>query len=473
MLNGSSDNQGYLLPPRFMIAAPQGRSGKTTVSLGLCAAFRKRGLAVQPFKKGPDYIDPSWLSAAANKSCRNLDPFFMTEAQLSDSCHRASRSADLVIIEGAMGLYDGFSPDGKGSSAWLARLFRVPVILVINAARLTRSVAAMVAGYQNFEPGTCIAGVILNNVSGSRHESKLAAAVREYCGIPILGAIPRDPALLIPERHLGLTPFRERDGGASIIECIYERLNPHLDLDGILAVARKAPAMPPADIERVQEKCSIVRTGILFDRVFTFYYPENLEALQRAGAGLVFIDSLHDRRLPEIDALYIGGGFPELFMEELEANESLRHDIARAAEGGLPVYAECAGLMYLCRGIQWQGRRYEMAGVIAAEVEMCPQPQGHGYVEAEITAENPLFPAGTVLRGHEFHYSRLSGRDGLRFAYYIRRGHGVDGKVDAIVHKNVIASYTHLHALGTPQWAEAFVTLAVRARKGELSLLKT
>ena len=203
----------------------------------------------------------------------------------------------------------------------------------------------------------------------------------------------------------------------------------------------------------------------MLDRVFTFYYPENLEALTRARAELVFIDSLHQQRLPEIDGLYIGGGFPELFLEELEANRSLRQNIAQVIEDGLPVYAECAGLMYLCRYIQWHGQRYEMVGVFPSEAEICEKPQGHGYVEAEVNGGNPLFPIGLTLRGHEFHYSRLSQLSGLNFAYRLQRGRGIDGKVDAITYKNVFAAYTHLHASGVPQWAEAFVSLVLRERK--------
>jgi len=211
----------------------------------------------------------------------------------------------------------------------------------------------------------------------------------------------------------------------------------------------------------------------MYDRVFTFYYPENLEALIQSGADLVFIDSLKDQQLPDVAGLYIGGGFPELFLEELEANISLRQDIAQAIENGLPVYAECAGLMYLCQGSRWHGQRFEMVGVIPTEVEVCQRPQGHGYVVAEVTGDNPLFPIGLTLRGHEFHYSRLSQSTGLEFAYGMRRGQGIDGKVDAIVYKNVLASYTHLHAMGVPQWAEAFVSLALREQKRQPSSIKT
>ncbi len=446
--------------PCITIAAPHGRSGKTIVSLGLCAILRRRGLIVQPFKKGPDYIDPSWLTAAAGRSCRNLDAVLMPEGTLRASFQRASSGAGLALIEGAMGLYDGFDACGWGSTAWIARILHSPVILVVNAARMTRSIAALVGGYQHFEPETNIAGVILNNVSGSRHQRKLVEAIEQYCSIPVLGSILRDPALNIGERHLGLIPFTESEEAASIVERIRQKLEPSLDTDGILAIARTAKASGMADFTEPEKKPAAVRVGVMRDRVFNFYYPENLEALRQAGADLVFIDSLQERALPDVDALYIGGGFPELFLKELEANNHLRQDIVRAVESYLPVYAECAGLMYLCRGIRWHNDMHEMVGVIPAEVELCQRPQGHGYVMAEVAEENPFFPTGQTLWGHEFHHSRLLQSDGLKFAYRMRRGQGVDGCVDGIVYKNVLAAYTHLHALGVPQWAESLVSLA-------------
>jgi cobyrinic acid a,c-diamide synthase len=433
------------------------------VSLALCAAFRKRGLSVQPFKKGPDYIDPSWLTSAARRKCRNLDLFLMSEETLLASFQQACQGADLALVEGAMGLYDGVDSAGEGSTAHLARLLNIPVILVVNSARMTGSIAAMVMGYQCFQPDINIAGVILNNVSGSRHEHKLMAAIEQYCRIPVVGSVPRDPDLSMAERHLGLIPFPEADESESIAERICCKLEPHLDLDRIMAIARSAEVDfrdPPTSFE---SRTGLAKIGVMLDPVFNFYYPENLEALSRAGAELAFINSLRDR-LPEIDGLYIGGGFPEFFLDKLEANRGLRWDIGDAVDSGLPVYAECAGLMYLCRGICWKGQRHEMVGVIPAEVEISQRPQGHGYVVAEVTGENPFLPIGLTIRGHEFHHSKLAESNGLDFAYRIRRGQGINGNADGIVHKNVFAAYTHLHALGTPQWADAFVSLASQKR---------
>jgi len=359
-----------------------------------------------------------------------------------------------------MGLYDGFDSE-LGSTAHLARLLNVPVVLVVNTSRMTGSIAAMVTGYQRFQPDTNVAAVILNNVSGSRHERKLTAAVEQYCGIPVVGSIPRHADLHMTERHLGLIPFPEAGESQSVVERIGRRLEPHLDIDSIMSIASsfetpiRAPSISPKD------KTGMVKIGVMLDRVFNFYYADNFQALSQVGAELIFIDSLQDR-LPEIDGLYIGGGFPEFFLEELEANCQLRRDIADAVERGLPVYAECAGLMYLCSGICWQGRRHEMVGAVPAEVEISQRPQGHGYVEAEVTGENPLFPIG--------HHSRLSTSSDLGFAYRLKRGHGVDGEVDGIIYKNMFAAYTHLHALGTPEWAEAFVSLAYREKQNRPSV---
>ena len=456
--------------PRLVIAAPQGRSGKTTVSLGICAALAARGLAVQPFKKGPDYIDPSWLSEAAGRACRSLDAFFMPEPDdLRAAFLKGARQADFSLVEGNHGLYDSHEDDGRGSSAHVARLLQAPVVLVVNAQRMTRSAAALVMGCQVFEIDTPIRGVILNNVAQKRHEDKLRQAIEKHCGIPVLGALPRDEALSIPDRHLGLVPSGEQGGAQSAIEACRQAAEQYLDLDALLDLARQAPPLSSSkssDAPPGVSRSSCV-VGVLRDRAFTFYYPENLEALQEAGAELVFIDSMQEARLPQVDALYIGGGFPEVFMEALAENSSLRQDIRQAVESDLPVYAECGGLMYLARSIRWQtageakARQAPMVGALPFDVEMLPRPQGHGYVLGECTAPNPFFPIGARLRGHEFHHSRLLGAQDWPTALHLERGSGLGNQRDGLLYRNVFAAYTHLHAYGTPDWAPG---LAARAR---------
>ena len=462
-MGGQVDPANHL-PGAFLISSPQGHSGKTTVTLGLCNALRRRGLSIQPFKKGPDYIDPSWLTVAAGRSCRNLDPFLMPKDRLIQSFHEASERADLAIVEGAMGLYDGL--DSHGTTAEIARLLGIPILLVVNTSRMTGSIAAMVTGYQHFQKDIRIAGIILNYVSGKRHEKKLREAVEKYCGIPVVGSLPRDPDLHITERHLGLIPSVESVEAASLIDRIGSRLEPHFDLDEILKIARTFyPPRLSGERSRVRKATPTpeVKIGVLRDRAFNFYYPENLEALINEGAELCFIDSFKDS-LPELDGLYIGGGFPEFFLAELEGNQGLRRDIRHAVERGLPVYAECAGLMYLCRSISWQESSYEMAGIIPSGVQLSERPEGHGYVVAEVTAENPFLPIGMTVRGHEFHHSSLLESEALHLAYRIKKGKGIEGKRDGIVYKNLFASYVHLHALGTPEWARNFVSLALRQK---------
>ncbi len=457
----------------LLISSPQGRSGKTVVTIGLCNALKRKGLSVQPFKKGPDYIDPSWLTVATGRNCRNLDLFLIPEDRLLHSFHRNCEGVNLAIVEGAMGLYDGL--DSYGTTAEIACLLNLPILLVVNTSRMTTSIAAMVKGYQLFQTDIKIAGVILNYVSGRRHEEKLRGAVEQHCGIPVVGSIPRDPDLLIAERHLGLIPSPESDEPMSLVERIGKKLEPHLDLEGILAIAKKfrpphtvpfpSGGRPSGDRTEVREGQPIrAKIGVVRDRAFNFYYPENLEALEKEGAQLLFINSFMDR-LPEVDGLYFGGGFPEFFLEDLEKNRELREDIARAIEGGLPVYAECAGLMYLCRSIHWQGKSYEMVGIIPAKVQLSERPEGHGYVIAEVIDENPLFPVGLTLRGHEFHHSSLPDPGGLRLVYRIKRGRGIRHQQDGIVYKNLFASYVHLHALGTPEWAAGLVSLASKERR--------
>jgi cobyrinic acid a,c-diamide synthase len=459
----------------LLISSPQGHSGKTIITLGLCNLLTQRGLLIQPFKKGPDYIDPSWLTIAAGRSCRNLDLFLVPKEKLIQTFEQACEKADLAIVEGAMGLYDGL--DTQGTTAEIARLLDIPVVLVVNTSRMTSSIAAMVMGYQHFQPEINIAGVLLNYVSGVRHENKLRNAVEQYCGIPVVGSIPKDQDFYIMERHLGLIPSSESSEAELSVERIGRKLESQLDLDQILKIAQSFKTnfkttshdLPPSFLkgtnEGKRERPEAIRIGIIRDHAFNFYYPENLEALVNEGAELVFINSFKDR-LPEVDGLYIGGGFPEFFLKELEKNRGLRKDIAKAIEASLPVYAECAGLMYLSQKIHWQGRSYEMVGAIPAEVQVSEKPEGHGYVIAEIMDENPIFPIGLTIQGHEFHHSKVSLKNGVKFAYQIRRGHGIDGKRDGVLYKNMFAAYTHLHALGTPCWADAFVSLA--AKEGKL-----
>jgi cobyrinic acid a,c-diamide synthase len=330
--------------------------------------------------------------------------------------------------------------------------------------------------------------VVLNNVAHGRHEARIRQAIENHCHIPVLGAITRDEKLTIPDRHLGLVPREEEDSLLSAITACQQTIERHLDMDTILELARSAPPLSIPDSvqgSEVSDQLPLVKVGILRDRAFTFYYPENLEALEDVGAELVFIDAFCDTELPPVDALYIGGGFPEMFMEELSANAALRNAIRAAVDDNLPVYAECGGLMYLSQRIVWGDKSVEMVGALPCEVEMTAKPQGHGYVVAQVEAENPFFTPGTLLRGHEFHNSRivevrrtllgeehdrsngalLNGRCDALTAYHLYRGNGLGDGRDGIIYRNVLASYTHLHSGGAPDWAKNLVRSAQRYRE--------
>ncbi len=452
----------------LLISAAHKSSGKTTVSIGLCAALRARGLRVQPFKKGPDYIDPMWLALAAGRPCHNLD--FHTQGREEIVALAAGRTvdADLALIEGNKGLYDGLDLDGSNSNAALARLLGAPVVLVIDARGMTRGIAPLILGYQAFEPGVHIAGVILNQLGGSRHEAKLRAVIEHYTDVPVLGAVHRDPALEIVERHLGLVPSNEHEAAAERIRAVGARIAAQVNLDAVLAVARSAPPLPATPPPAAPPDAGDLTVGVLRDAAFGFYYQGDLEALERAGARLVFIDAIRDRRLPAVDALLIGGGFPETQMDALSANVELRGAIRAALAGGLPAYAECGGLMYLSRAIRWGGRRREMVGLIPAEAVMCERPQGRGYVRLAETAAHP-WPgtASGELAAHEFHYSRLEGLPAdTRFAYEVLRGQGVDGRRDGIVTGNTLACYAHLRDTAAHRWTERFLAFVRQARAG-------
>ena len=464
---------------RLLVSAAHKSSGKTTVSVGLCAALSAQGLVVQPFKKGPDYIDPMWLAQASGRDCFNLDPYLMSPEQISTCFATHSRASDISIVEGNKGLYDGLALDGSNSNAALAHLLDLPVVLVLDARGMTRGIAPLILGYQAFDRNIRIAGVILNQLGGARHESKLRAVIEHYTDVPVLGAIAHDPRMALVERHLGLMPNHELDDAALRVRAMGDLVAQQVDLARVQQVARNAaPSAPTPIVQRVLPLAaapartstpSPIRIGVARDKAFGFYYPDDLLALEQAGAVIVPVDTLQDTLLPELDGLFIGGGFPEIFMPQLQANTAMRSSIHAAIEAGLPVYAECGGLMYLARTLRWKDQVYDMVGAIPADVMMHARPVGRGYVELQATGDAPwsaIAPTGhATLRGHEFHYSSLENMaPDLKFAYRVLRGHGVDGQRDGIVHRNVVASYAHLRNAAGSDWAEAFAAF-VRAKK--------
>jgi cobyrinic acid a,c-diamide synthase len=458
--------------PRLVPAALRGGSGKTTISLGLIAAWRDQGRRIAPFKKGPDYIDAGWLAQAAGAPCYNLDPYFMSPETIVDSFARRSAGADIALIEGNRGLYDGTDAAGTYSTAELAKLLRAPVVLVIHCTKATRTLAAIALGCKVFDPEVELAGVILNEVATGRHEKVIREAIENYAGLPVLGAIPRVGTTDLPERHLGLVPHQEHPRAKQVLDLLGGLVRDYCDLERIRTIAENAPPLeaPDAPIRPVVAPSSVkVKVGVIRDSAFQFYYPENLEALERLGAELVVFSSLDASILPEVDALYLGGGFPETHAELLAQNVGLRDSIRRAVECGLPVYAECGGLMYLGQSLVLKGNTYPMAGVYPVSFSLEEKPQGHGYTRARADRENPYYPLGAELIGHEFHYSRPLDYDPARvnLVLEVSRGHGFDRGRDGLLSHNCLAMYTHLHALGNAAWAEALVRLAVERRSAQ------
>ncbi len=457
---------------RFLVSAAHKSSGKTTITVGLCAALSAQGLIVQPFKKGPDYIDPMWLSQASGRECFNLDPFLMTPEQITSCFVRHAAGADISIVEGNKGLYDGLALDGSNSNAALAQLLDLPVVLVLDARGMTRGIAPLILGYQAFDSRIRIAGVILNQLGGARHESKLRAVIEHYTDVQVLGAIAHDPRLAVVERHLGLMPNHELDDAAQRVRAMGKLIAAQIDLSRVLQLAAGAAPLPSAPTAMVSQpplQQQQVRIGLARDKAFGFYYPDDLMALESAGAKIVPFDTLKDTALPDVDGLFIGGGFPEMYMPALQANVAMRESIRAAIEAGLPAYAECGGLMYLARKLRWRESSYNMVGALPADVVMHDHPVGRGYVELQTTANAP-WPVNAdgvqaSLRGHEFHYSSVENlAPDLKFAYRVLRGHGIDGKHDGIVYRNVLASYAHLRSGAGTDWVQHFVSF-VRARR--------
>lgn len=449
----------------IVIAGLAGGSGKSVVAVGLAAALRRRGRRVVPFKKGPDYIDAGWLQLAAGEKCYNLDPYLMTREAVVASFGRRSRTADIVIVEGNRGLFDGVNAEGGYSTADLALTLGLPVVLVVNCTKTTRTVAAMVLGCRKFDERLDIRGVILNQIATERQRLLITEAVEKYTGIPVLGSVPRLKRDIFPMRHLGMIPHQEYTDSDGALQYLAELISGNVDLDRLEEIMTPLPPLPapPVAAGECREK---VRIGILQDAAFQFYYSENLEALERAGAELVAIDAMRDAALPEIAGLYIGGGFPETGARDLAANTGFRQSLRQAADGGMPIYAECGGLIYLGNSIVLEGEEFPLVGLFPVRFGMAKKPQAHGYTIFRVEQENAFYQPGTEVKGHEFRYSKVLDWQGADSQLVLKmvRGTGFAGGRDGLVYNNVLALYTHVHADGTTEWAENFMR---RCRQGK------
>jgi cobyrinic acid a,c-diamide synthase len=443
----------------LLISAANKSSGKTVLALGISAALHAKGLKVQAFKKGPDYIDPMWLAKATQRNCYNLDYWTQTDQEIKTLFGQQSRDTDLSIIEGNKGLHDGLAVDGSNSNAALAKLLNAPVILVLDTRGTIRGVAPLLLGYQQFDPAVNIAGIILNFVGGGRHASKLTAVIERYTDTPILGLVQRSPELELVERYLGLMPSNEDMLAQDKITGIANAVAGQVDLNKILAIAKSAA--PPSMAEQQESSSPNCKLKIAYakDEAFGFYYADDLETFAQQGAQLLPFDTLHDEELPVADALFIGGGFPENRLHKLAANTKIMQAIHHAIDQGMPAYAECGGLMYLCNSIKFKSEKSEMIGIIDADCEMFENPIGRGYTLLEKQPHHP-WPniSHQPIPGHEFHYSKLTHTpEQAQYAFTVKRGFGVNGENDGILYKNLLACYAHQRNTQNNQWISSFI----------------
>lgn len=458
----SEDRPAPVSAKGFLIAGLSGGSGKSVATVGITAAFHHRTRKIAPFKKGPDYIDAGWLQLAADSPCYNLDPYLMSPELIRHSCAEHSKGKELIIVEGNRGLFDGVNLDGAYSSAELAAILKLSVVLVMDCTKMTRTAAALLLGCVAMGHEIEIKGVVLNRIGSSRHERIIRQSIEHYTDVCVLGALPRLSYDIFPQRHIGITPCQEYAGCASALDDLVPLIETHIDLETLESIAQPyVPAEYPESLYQQwhNEDGGSVRIGVLRDAAFQFYYPENLSALRRCGATLVEINALTDKELPELDGLYIGGGFPETNVHALCANNSFRTSLKARIEDGLTVYAECGGLIYLGEAITVSDETFALTGIFPVTFTMGKKPQAHGYTRLTVSGDNPFYPPGTKINGHEFRYSRVVDWSGSaeNLALTMERGVGFAEGKDGLVYKNVLALYTHIHALSTPEWAPALI----------------
>jgi cobyrinic acid a,c-diamide synthase len=469
---------------RLVIAGVRSGVGKTTVTAGLIAALARRGLTVQPFKTGPDYIDPTYHTLAAGRPCRNLDTWMVPPQRVQALFAHIAGEADIAVVEGVMGIFDGFSyEEEQGSTAQVAKLIGAPVVLMIDASKMARSAGALALGYHKFDPDLPLAGFIVNQVGSDRHGQGVATAVEQATGLPVFGWLTRDSALEIPERHLGLVPTAEPGRWRAFIEATADRVERNLDIDRLLAIAQKAQPIIKPDLssllgdgqprddrsrlsaagsaEGVESVGNRPIVAVARDEAFNFTYEDNLDLLRAAGAELVFFSPLHDTTLP-VDAagIMLSGGFPELYAAQLAANTKIREALRQTHQQDIPIYAECGGLMYLTEAItDLEGQQHPMVGLLPGHSVMTRHRLTLGYRQAQAVSNSWLLAAGETVRGHEFHYSKWEDRPAdLPPAYHLlpRNGQG-EPRPEGAVLGNLWASYVHLHFWGKPELAARFV----------------
>lgn len=464
--------------PGLVVAGLRGGSGKTVISLGIAAAWSNSDIEVAPFKKGPDYIDAGWLSLAAGRPCYNLDTYLCIPPQVKHSFYSHCQGCDISVVEGNRGLFDGIDLEGRTSTAELAKLLNLPVLLVLDCTKSTRTMAALLLGCMHFDPGLTILGVVLNRVAGKRHENKVRDNIKQFCDLPVFGAVPKLSAKDFPERHMGLVPMEEHALATDSVAAAAKVARDYIDLDRlhracVEAASRVSPMTPLENTVRSVSTPSFSEgegdgpvIGIIKDSAFQFYYPDNLEALEACGAKLRYISPLKESVIPHVDAIYMGGGFPETHAPQLAANKGFRENLRILARQGLPIYAECGGFIFLGESLLLEGVSYAMAGVLPVHFGLSKRPVGHGYTQVKVVADNPYFKTGETIKGHEFRYSTVLDMDQTQgtMAFAMERGKGILNKQDGFFRDNVFATYTHILASGTPAWAESIIRQALAYR---------
>ena len=447
--------------PRIIIAGTHSGVGKTTIVTGLLAVLKQRGLTVQSYKVGPDYIDPGYHQMASGKVAHNLDTWLIPTDKVLPIFTKTAIGNDVVIVEGVMGLYDG-GRTGVSSTATIAKLLKAPVILVIDARSVGESAAAIALGFKMYDQDVNLVGVIINRLGSKNHKNMICEAL-EKIKIPVLGCIFRNETLHMPERHLGLTPVTEHDAHGMITQ-LQEQISAQIDIEELLKIAHHSSTIStPLEITNSPHQSPTkVRIGVAQDEAFSFYYPESLDILKTMGAEIVPFSPIKDTEIPQVDGLLFGGGFPEMFVKELTDNKHMRQSIWQACQEGMPVYAECGGFMYLTKQIiDFNGQQYDMVGVIPAKCHMESRLQTVGYVESTALTDNVLCAAGDILRGHEFHFSQMTlddSHEAFPWAFEFKKTRTGEIYTGGYAYNNIVASYLHMHFAGNEQNALRFLT---------------
>ena len=449
----------------ILIASTKKSSGKTTVSIGLTAILSKKYKELSVFKKGPDYIDPLWLSAASHRPCYNLDFNTMTNREIKDFYNQKNSSSEISIVEANKGLFDGMSLNGKDSNAALAKLLGLKVVLVIDCEGMTRGIAPLLNGYTAFDKKIKYHGLILNRVSGSRHEDKLIASVEKYSDIEVLGSIWKNKDIIIDEQHLGLKPSFLNYQVQKKIKAIKKVIGTSIDIKKFTNLPKKNSIPSVSTRLNSSMKFKGITIGVASDKAFGFYYQDDIDKFLSYGVKIKYFSTIKDNKLPSIDALIIGGGFPELSLDELSSNSSLKKEIKDFINNNGPTYAECGGLMYLSKNIKYKNKKYKMVGVINGDTVMHDQPVGRGYVNLETKKNHPWLPCQKPILCHEFHHSKLQGNFVKKdFVFNVKRGYGVDGKCDGIFVKNLVATYSHIRDTSKSRWINNFLNFVVEKK---------